>query len=303
MQEELVITEDITLEKFRKAWTAELSGRLKTLLWEGVGAYEEMIEAGYSGVIRPNRPTETILFKPLTSRVFREIQNYRRLSGDIVRMNRCYEDVTALIPRLVGSIKKTHLDDCHVKASLERELNNWIAYFEDRAVVLKEEHASQWRRTYLASAEEWGSWSLEPGNIGAGRTIRGTPPAELAEYENKFSRVLAPKKMQKNIDLDGYFQLRVAFALRQYLPEKRERMPPVLRQYGFKSPGISLSTISRLVVLSYIAAKLVTEVKFSTRKQHTRRKTKPETVLVVDGCNRELSPSSVFQKLRSAGIK
>jgi hypothetical protein len=100
--------------------------------------------------------------------------------------------------------------------------------------------------------------------------VHSIPPKELAEHERIFEKAEYLRQLVKRIDLDARFQVRVAVILRSYLS----------RDY------ISLITISRLTLLTYICGNL--------GKMHDGK-------LIVDG--REITVLAVDQKIRDAHLK
>jgi len=99
-------------------------------------------------------------------------------------------------------------------------------------------------------------------------------PVYIDEENQVYPFPRYPTKLVKRIDLDTLFQLRVGAILRMWLP----------RGYG-----VSLRTISRLTVLTYICGEL--------GKEHD------DKLLVPAGKReREITVGLVDQKLRAAGL-
>lgn len=94
--------------------------------------------------------------------------------------------------------------------------------------------------------------------------------------------------MSKRIDLDEYFQLRVATILRMYLPHSAGLLFPGMLELGIKSHRVSLLTVGRLTVLTYMCGRLA-HIKAGQ--------------LRINGTNRVITPGSVDQKLRAARVK
>jgi hypothetical protein len=128
-----------------------------------------------------------------------------------------------------------------VKTELDKRMRECASAIEESRRSLELWRDSYWKDVFFALPEERMKWSVYFDDKNQLQTIA---PDELAEWEKIFNNAIYPKNLVKQIDLDTRFQLRVAVILRHYLR---------------KDFDISLRTISRLTVLTYICGGLCVE--------------------------------------------
>jgi len=111
------------------------------------------------------------------------------------------------------------------------------------------------------------------------------PPPDVELREKTFENVVSPEGIETNREFDSVFQVRVGHVFRQSLP----------------LGSVSLATIARLVVLSYICADLAREQDWTFRRP--KRSPSNEPALVIQAAKCVLTVGAVYQKLRHEGLR
>ena len=165
-------------------------------------------------------------------------------------------------------LKKAKTQNSMVKAELDMELKKCASALEKTRTDLEERRESYWKDSLLAEPEERMKWTIE---FDAENRIHPIPPDDLVANERMFEKAKYPRKLVKRLDLDARFQVRVAVIFRSYLRQDY---------------GISLKTISRLTLLTYICGDIGKE--------------QSDGVLVD---RRKITVGAVDQKIRAESMK
>jgi hypothetical protein len=189
------------------------------------------------------------------------------LAEEIVPTNQCFRNALNVLSAAEGKLKRATIKESAVKPELDKQLERCASMLEKSRIALEQRRKSYWENSLFAEPAEKMTWMIE---LDDKNRVHSIPPKELAEHERIFEKAKYLRQLVKRIDLDARFQVRVAVILRSYLS----------RDY------ISLITISRLTLLTYICGNL--------GKMHDGK-------LIVDG--REITVLAVDQKIRDAHLK
>lgn len=277
------IIEDATI-RFRKSWQTEFGKQANAFrnrstwknFWHGATAYREFHRTGNLWRVDPVAEPEQVFVSKLTSELLKQVATYKRLrdelDGQRFRTTECYDAACEALLRAEVILRKVPFGDASVQPYLSKQLGRSVDALRRMRNELKKSLDSHWQRELLAPARDRARW---PVYVDGERNVDSILPDEVKQWEQAFNQVRSPKPLAKRIDLDQEFQLRTAVVLRHFIP---------------RSCGVSLQTISRLVVLTYICGELAQE-------ENSRL-----VVGRVTG-NRKLTPGAVVQKLQFAKIK
>jgi hypothetical protein len=273
------VTSKVETDKFRKMWIekfdeqARLHGRhVPRDHWEGSYAYRELKDANSLWTVLPDPSTDDVFFNFLTAKLSREVWVYKLFSESVVTVNQCFGDGIDALSAAETKLTNVRPEESRVKEEVDDTLSRCKSVLEKARRSLEKRRDSYWQDDLFAPLEERMNW---PVYVDDEKQVRSIPPEERTKAEEMFENARYPKKLVKQKDLDRRFQLRVALILRSYLPQDL---------------GISLRTISRLTVLTYICGELRTEGPDGLSL-------KPN---VKGG---EIGVGGVDQKLRDAGIR
>jgi hypothetical protein len=262
---------NIWIEKFDKQ--AQLRrGLPKHNAWEGFDAYREFEKAHNLWLVLPNPETGDWPFSHLTDRLSREVHFYKLYETSVVADNQCFRIAIDAVAAAEAKLKKARIPESKVKTEIDKQLHHCTSTVEEVRHSLEQRRNSYWKDVLFAEPEERMRWSVYFDDE---KRIHSIPPKELAERERIFDKVKYPRNLVRQIDLDARFQVRVAVILRFYL---------------HRDFRISLRTISRLTVLTYICGNLRKE---GDDKLFLKAKVK----------RGEITVGSVDQKLRAAGME
>jgi hypothetical protein len=273
------MTSKVEAEKFRKMWIEKFAEQARQVgkppqgnAWEGFDAYRELNATDPVWMMRPSYYTFSWPFFLLTERLFREVHFYKLYATSVVTDNQCFRDGLDALSAVETKLKKVRTQKSRVKREVDKTLRQCASAIEKTRRSLEERRDSYWQDVLFAEAKERRKWSVYFKNK---KQVQSIPPEELTQWERILDKTKYPRNLIRQIDLDTRFQVRVAKILRRYLP---------------KRAGISLRTISRLAVLTYICGKLRAE-------GPDRLFSKPN----VKGGG--ITVGGVYQKLPTAGIK
>lgn len=269
------MTRDDEIEEFRRRWIARLKAQAKVSknlpgydAWEGYEAYRELSDTENLWIVIPTPEAQDWPFPWLTKKLTREVRFYKLFCQEIVPTNLSFERAVKVLSAAEGKLKRATILGSSAKAELDAELNKCASVLERARIAVEQRRESYWEDSLFAEPEERAGWMIE---FDAENQVRSIPPVDLVDHERIFEKAKYPRKPVKKLDLDARFQVRVATILRSYL------------QRDFK---ISLKTISRLTLLTYICGNLGHE---------------NEDNLAVG--SREITVGAIDQKLREAKLK
>jgi hypothetical protein len=273
------MTSAVDGDEFRRIWIekfdeqARQSGKpLEGNAWEGFDAYRELEATDPVWLARPSIYTYSWAFILLTDKLSREVHLYKPYATSVVADNQCFSDGIKALTAAETKLGNVRTQESTVKPEVDKTLSQCVLAVEKARRSLEKRRDSYWQDVLLAAPEERMRWSVYFDDQ---KQVHSIPPEELAKWERIFDGARYPGKLVKQKDLDRRFQVRVALILRFYLP---------------LASGISLKTISRLTVLTYICGKLRIEG--------------PDRVfLLPDVRTGGITVGSVDQKLRAAGIR
>jgi hypothetical protein len=278
-----VTTSGTDLEVFRKRWIDEFEVQARSprnrphRFWEGPKAFAELNRTNNLGRVLPNIASDH-LFSHLTFALMREVRGYKRCVQAIDANHQCFGGALEALIRAEAVLRKAHVEEAEVKREIEEVLARTASMVEEQRRALERRRDSYWDDVMLASLDEWSNWppDFNKGEwISYGRKrIPTMPPEEFAAWSERFNKFKYPRKLTRRIDLDSRFQVRFAVVLRHYLQ--------------LKITHVSLTTIARLVVLTYICGGLAGE---------------QGGKLTIAGTGKRLTVGAVDQKLREAGLK
>jgi hypothetical protein len=268
----------VEAEKFRKIWIEKLAEQARQSgkprqgnAWEGFDAYRELEATDPEWLARPSTYSYSWPFFLLTNKLSREVRCYKPYATSVVADNQCFSDGIEALTAAETKLKNVRTQESTVKRQVDKTLRRCRLAVKKVRRSLEKERDSYWQDVLFAPPKERMKWSVYFDDQ---KQVRRIPPEELAEWEKIFNRARYPGKLVKQRDLDRRFQVRVALILRFYLPA---------------AIGISLRTISRLTVLTYICGKLRNE---GPDRLYLQPRVPTGGITV----------GSVDQKLRTAGI-
>jgi len=284
------MTIDRETEGFRKRWISRFDEQAKLSKkpaghdpWEGHAAYRELSDTNNLWIVIPTPEFPDSPFHDrLTQKLAREVHFYATFHETIVPNNQCFKDTLYILRAAERKLKEAKTQKSSVKVELDGELKNCSSVLEKTRIALERRRETYWKESLFADPAEKESWMIE---FDAENRINSVPPEDLVKQERMFEKAKYPSRLVKRIDLDTRFQIRVAVILRSYLPQKIE-LSPIERSFLPGKLEVSLKTISRLTLLTYLCGKLGNE---------------SDGELVVDG--RKITVSGVDQKLRDAKLK
>jgi hypothetical protein len=261
-------------KEFRDRWIEEFKRQSRFAkkhppqsVWEGHKAYREFERNGLLEDVMP--PSSDYLFSALISRLFTEVALYRAYEKTVVASNRSYRDAIDALRQAEARLRKAQIEDSNVGKALRQRLHQLTTKLEETRVLLERQKKEHWREAFLALPSEQASWSIY---MNSPTDIQRTIPDAIVEWAKVFERFKYSRDLVKRIDLDRNFQIRTAV---------------ILRIHFFQTLGISLRTISRLVVLTYVCGGI----------GHFGGG------LTVAGRKRQITVSGVEPKLRAAGLR
>jgi hypothetical protein len=288
-EKDAVMTSDSETEGFRKRWIARFDEQAKLIKkpaghdpWEGHAAYRELSDTHNLCMVLRTPETPDWPFNWLTQMLAREVHCYRLFHKTIVPNNQCFEDTLDILRATEQKLTNAKTQKSSVKAELDRELERCSSVLEKTRIAVERRRETYWRESLFADITERMKWKIE---IDDENRINSVPPEDLVQQERMFENAKYPGTLVKRVDLDRYFQIRVAIILRSCLPQKVEVLP-VLKSYLPRKLEVSLKTISRLTLLTYLCGNLGNE---------------RSGELNVDG--RKITVGAVDQKLRDAKLK
>jgi hypothetical protein len=275
----MAMTSKVEPKKFRRMWIekfdehARRGGQhLPGDLWEGSHAYRELDETRNLWRVLPTAEYGDSIFNFLTDNLSREVHVYKLYKASVVADNQCFRDGLDALSAAETKLRNVRTQESRVKPNIDKKLGQCASAIGKTRQSLERWRDSYWQDVLLAEPEERMKWSVY---IDHEKQVHSIPPKELVEWERIFDNAKYPRNLVKQIDLDRRFQLRVGVILRSHLRQDF---------------GVSLKTISRLTVLTYICGML--------RIEGPNR-----LFLRADVRSGEISVGGVDQKLRTAGMK
>lgn len=262
---------------FRTRWKSKFdeqarlfaAGRREHRHWEGDDAYRELQRKDALWLVLPEDELDGWPFTSLMARLEAEISTYERFEK-VSQNNDCFRDALDALSGAERRLTRTILPESQAKGGVQAVLTKAISFLASRRVAMEQRRDSYWEETLLAGPQERKRWSVY---MDKEKHVHSIPPQELSDWEKIFNDFSYPRKMVRQIDLDSRFQVRIAVILRFYLHQE---------------DGVSLKTIARLTVLTYLCAGLAED-----RNGH----------LTIRYTGKRLTVSAVDQKIRSAGLK
>ena len=278
-------TSAVQTDEFRKIWIKKFKeqatlqgGPPQDNAWEGFDAYRELHAADHLWLVMPT-PDLVFSFNFLTDKLAREVHIYKIYETSVVADNQSFRDAIDALSAAEATLKnakapKTKVDatKSKVRTEVDKRVSQCASAVEKCRQSLELWRNSYWQDALFAPPEERMKWSIY---VDDEKKIHVFPPEELVQLEEIFDNAKYPRDLVRQIDLDTRFQVRVAALLRHYL---------------LKDFGITLRTISRLTVLTYICGKLREEGPdhlYSNPKSRRGR----------------ITVGGVDQKIRAAGVK
>jgi hypothetical protein len=279
------MTSALQIEEFRRIWIEKFTeqaslqgGPPQGDAWEGFDAYRELNAKNNLWLVMPSADPGDSFFSLLTEKLAREVHIYKTYKTSVVADNQSFRDAIDTLSSAEEVLneamaRKPTFDAAKskVKTELDKRMRECASAIQENRRSLELWRDSYWKDVLFAPPEERMKWSLYFDDKNQLQTIA---PDELVEWEKIFDNAIYPKDLVKQIDLDTRFQLRVAVILRHYLHKV----------------DISLRTISRLAVLTYICGGLCVE-------------DAENIILDLDGKKRTLAVGGIDQKLRAAGMR
>lgn len=279
--------------RFRKIWISLIAINLNVppklrppSAWEGGEACQEISKTDYLWAILPTLEFGDSLFGPLMDKLSREAYLYKQFQEKIVPTNQGFALAIKTLSVALSKLKKLEAREPVVVAGLAYELKRYSTVTEETLDRTKKKRESLRNDGLLASPDERKTWSII---FGDDHVVHPIPPVDLIESERKFQDAKYPRNLLKRIELDRRFQIRVATILRSVLPRDiavpDTHKPALGRDF---LDHVSLRTIARLTVLTYLAGNLGQD---ANDRIILKGRKMPVTVTTVDG------------KLRAAGMK
>jgi hypothetical protein len=282
------MTKSSSFRDFYQKWVAEfeaqrLSANLHDDFWEGATAYKELTTPiNLLMLLVPDTDPAEFPFTSLFELLWREIEGYRRLAGQIVPGN---QELPAAKKVLAGILDQLEdLETASQIGQVTQLLQNLRLQVQNGLTSLEEARES-WLKDLLKQYKTIDSEGNEIW-VAADKTDLSLPllPPDVELREKLFSDFADPRHPGTNREFDTIAQARMAAVFRQYLPLE----------------NVSLYTIARLVVLSYICADLACEKERTIKRRGRSPSTAP--ALVVRANENILTVGAVYQKLGDAGL-
>ena len=268
---------------FYKKWVEEFKAQknappVPDNFWEGEIAFKELTKPiDWLIILVPDTDSADHPFTSLFELLWREIETYRRLAGRVVLRNQDYDKVAQVLRDAEQQVK-----------AVESRLNvtglakvMWPVHREITKVLDQVEklRQSSWQdvikeyKIVDRAGERW----VAPDSSDS---LLPSPPIDVELREKLFKSLPTLRPMVQDRELDSLFQYRLAWIFKHYLP------------------GVSLRTITRLIVLAYICADLALIDEVLIARGHLRKQGKTRSALVIAGTRTELTPEAVYIKLR-----
>ena len=210
--------------------------------WEGSFAYRELEDTRNLWRVLPTVQYGDGPLNVLMNNLSREVHIYKLYETAVVPDNQCFRDGLDALSAAKTKLTKTRTQESKVKPRVDTALNQCTLAIEKARNSLEKSRASYWEEVLLAPTEERMKWSVYVDK--KTKQVNTIPPEDITEAEKIFENAKYPRNLVRQRDLDKRFQLRVATILRLHLPSNL---------------GVSLKTISRLTVLTYICGELRAE--------------------------------------------
>jgi hypothetical protein len=267
--------------KFRKIWIekfdeqARLQGRrLPRDFWEGYYAYRELDDTRNLWRVLPSDAYGDGLLNVLLEKLLWEVHVYKLYEESVVADNQNFGDAIAALAAAETKLKNVRTQKSPVKPEVDWTLSQCTSAIEKTRRSLEKRWDSYWQDVLFAPPRERKNWTVY---VDDKKQLHWFPPDELTKAEKIFENAKYPRDLVRQLDLDRRFQLRVAVILRLHLRQDF---------------GVSLKTISRLIVLTYICGRLRVEG--------------PNRLFVLSKPNAksgDITVGRVYQKLHTAGMK
>jgi hypothetical protein len=256
--------------------------------WEGTPARKDLENSGFLMIVVPSWEPAPQPFTTFLQQVWEEVETYKRITGQVVYQNSQFREV---LDFLDGTLKRCRKVEARMHVpSLSRKLHSLNRSLVGERQKVTKIYETHWRQELFKwwrpqKAKQFSLVDPETGLVW--EAVGGRPPHVKHVEEEILKGLTAQQRLGREIDLDGFFQRRLARVLRFWLPDPKR---------------IHLRTISRLVVLVYLCAELVEERGKNVRYRRGGVVSRvPE--LVTRQSNRVLSLGGLDQKLRAAGLR
>lgn len=232
---------DAEAVEFQKRWVAKFKeqadvqkGPEQHNAWEGSSAYRELNETDNLWRLIPTAEHGAILPTGITDRLSREVQIYNVYKTSVVAVNKGFKIAIGALSSAESRLKKAKTPESKVKTEVDERIRQCISAVEETRRSLEWRRDIYWKDVLVADPQErMKGWVSSESQDDLDSII----PEERAEWEKIFEKGKYPPTLVKQTALDTRFQLRVGVILRFYLMTDFE---------------VSLRTISRLVILTYI---------------------------------------------------
>jgi hypothetical protein len=284
------MTKPLSFREFYQKWLAEFeslrgsAGPLHDRFWEGSMAYAELVKPIYWIVLLvPDSDPSDYPFIGLFELIWREIEVYWRLSGKIVSRNDEFRTVKSLF---AGMEKELNEIDSTLQIPELANLLRTLRFQVQKAITdledLKNVSFANSMRQYKTADSDGNETWVKPDKTDP---LLPYPPIDVEMREQVFGNDFDFDSPTTNREFDTIAQVRLAHVFRQTLP----------------SVNVSLMTIARLVVLTYICAGLAHEQTVAIKGSRAPSSLQPALVILSTGA--VLTVDAVYQKLRDAGIR
>jgi hypothetical protein len=275
-------------QKFEDRWKDEFAKQAHAFrkqstwqdAWQGIIAYRELHRRGQLYRVDASVASHSQALE-LIQTLWTQVSAYKRLkeqiSGAETKAGECFEDVLDALSGAEKRLRKVRFGDAGVGPYLSSQLNRSVQILGKKAEELRKVYSGYWLDEWSGSKDERMKW---PVYFDADNLVHSIPPDEITGWEERFGKVGNFSNLNKRIDLDRQFRLRIAVILRHFLP---------------CSSGVTLQTVSRLVVLTYICGELSYKDHNGDLRVVGVRKSQNRV--------RALSPGAVAQTLQAAKIK
>lgn len=275
---------------FYQRWVSEFGKYKKPTsqnpdsFWEGATACKELMDGtDWLLVLVPTTDTAEHPFTSLFELLWREIESYRRIAGRIVDRNKEFRSAEAMleiVQKQLQSIgRNPHMPDLRrLLLSLSREVSKTSEKVEKLQQTAIKDSLKQYKIIDPGGTENW----VPPDKTDP---LIPYPPPDIELREKALGNIVSPEGLKTNREYDSVFQIRLGHLFRLSLP----------------LGSVSLSTIARLVVLSYICADLTKEQVWRIKRPNLPPSNEP--ALVIQGAKCVLMVDGVYQKLRRSGLR
>jgi len=284
------MTKDQDFRSFYQKWVSEFGLYRKPTVhnpdtfWEGADACKELMSGiDWLLVLVPSTDPADHPFTTLFQLLWREIESYRHIAGQIVVRNKEMRIAETALGRMQTELeaigRNPHMPDLRrLLLSLKREVTKTSEKVEKLQKTSIKDSLRQYKSTDSGGVERW----VPPDKTDP---LIPYPPPDVELREKIFEQVISPEGLETNREFDSVFQVRLGRVFRQYLP----------------LGSVSLATIARLVVLSYICADLAQEQNWRIKLPKRPASTAPALVIQAAQC--VLTVDGVYQKLRRGGLR